>query len=60
MAEQVLLTLCEPSLTRQSWRDYHLTTTAVAFSLVMTSVGGGTWYKTPRRVGSADLWLPAA
>ena len=23
-------------------------------------VGGGTWYKTPRRVGSADLWLPAA
>ena len=23
-------------------------------------VGGGTWYKTPRRVGGADLWLPAA
>ena len=23
-------------------------------------VGGGTWYKTPRRVASVDLWLPAA
>jgi hypothetical protein len=23
-------------------------------------VGGGTWYKTPRRIPGVDLWLPAA
>jgi hypothetical protein len=29
-------------------------------SEVGVRVGGGTRYKTPRNVGGADLWLPAA
>jgi hypothetical protein len=34
--------------------------TAVAECEPYVRVGGGTWYKTPRRVAGTDLRLPAA
>jgi len=40
-------------------RSHQLRVTA-DLARVAGHVGGGTRYKTPRRVGGAELWLPAA
>ena len=44
---------------------YNYDTRTVLFKVdlargVSVCVGGGTWYKTPRRIPDTDLWLPAA
>ena len=37
-----------------------LRSTITSGGVDLERVGGGTWYKTPRRVGSTELWLLAA